>query len=142
MMDQICAHIHNYFTDAQDIRAGEYEIAGGTLELPFLMEGQYFRIVGSAMNDGVYAYPAEDLTDETFTGEIWAMKVPAGLRKLAAEIEAWQEKYGAAVSGPYQSESFAGYSYQRSAAIDAAGAGGAAWQTVFKSRLNEWRKLS
>ena len=169
MLEAICAHLHNYFTADEDIHAGTWTIENGTLDLSgILIEGQYFRIVGSALNDGVYAYPiqtvqageqagGEDeageqqaeaapargiLLDETFTGEIWAMKVPRALRALAAEIEAWQARYGAAMASPYMSENIIGvYSYSRGAESAAAGGSADAWKNVFKGRLNEWRKL-
>lgn len=151
MLEQICAHIHNYFTDPDDIRPGEYTIEGGAIELPFLKTGQYFRILGSALNDGVYQYPvdatdaAQALADETFEGEIWPMKVPKAVRALAAEIALWQEKYGAAVASPFQSESVIGvYSYTKqggNTAVNGAAADAGGWQAAFKSRLNPWRCL-
>lgn len=141
MLDRICAHIHNYFTDEEEIRTGEWTIADGAIALEFLMEGQYFRIVGSVFNDGVFKYGTDALTDETFTGEIWPMKVPRAVVELAAEIETWAEKYGAIMASPLTSESVIGvYSYTK-----ASGSGGGmdadAWKDAFKSRLNPWRKL-
>lgn len=142
MVGEICAHIHNYFAGEADVRRGVFVIEGGGIDLSgFVAEGQYFRIVGSAMNDGVYCYPAEDLKDERFSGEVWAMRVPAGLRALAAEIALWQEKHGEAMAAPYQSESFGGYSYTRAAGLDRGGAGGSGWMNVFRARLNQWRRL-
>ena len=149
MIAEICGHIHNWFTADEDRHAGTYAIVGGALVLPFLSDGQYFRIVGSALNDGVYRYPvdpedgAQALADETFTGEIWAMKVPRAFQLLAGEIEAWENQYGAAVSSPYQSESVIGvYSYTKAGAgVGNGGISGASWQSAYKSRLNRWRKL-
>lgn len=143
MIDVICGHIHNYFTAPEDIRAGEYTIQGGSIDLPFLVHGQYYRIVGSALNDGVYQYGAEGdaLRDETFDGEIWAMKPPRAFIALCGEIGEWQSKYGAALMSPYQSESVIGvYTYQRAA--NAAGADADGWRAVFAGRLNQWRKLA
>lgn len=145
MLEQICAHIHNYFTDPDAVRAGEYTIAGGTIELPFLVPGQYFRILKSTLNDGVYQYPAEALADETFEGEIWPMKVPRPVILLAEEIEAWQAKYGAAMASPFQSENVIGvYSYTKQRGntyVNGVAADAGGWQAAFKSRLNPWRKL-
>ena len=133
MIDDICGSIHNYFTGDGDVHRGTFEISGGSIDLPFLAGGQYFRIVGSALNDGVYQYPAQGLSDETFTGEVWAMRVPRAFLRLAEEIVAWQEKYGAAAASPYQSENVIGvYSYTRAS-------GG--WEGAFRDRLNRWRKL-
>lgn len=142
MLDEICANIHNWFCDADDIRAGAFAIEGGALALDFLAEGQYFRIVGSLFNDGVYTYPAEGLTDETFDGEVWPMRPPKAFVALCAEIEAWQDKYGAVMASPYQSESVIGvYSYTK-AATGSGGSGSGGWESAFRGKLNRWRKLS
>lgn len=142
MLEQICAFIHNYF-DAARI-AGTFTISGGALTVPGLVIGQYFRIVGSRLNDGVYQYGYNDLTDETFTGEIWDMRPPRSFIALAGEIENWVTKYGDAVTSPYQSESFGGYSYSLKSGSTSSGTDSAAanWQGVFKTRLNQWRKLA
>ena len=52
MIEQICGHIHNYFEDGR--QRGTYTVTGGTLQLDGLQTGQYFRILGSMFNDGVY----------------------------------------------------------------------------------------
>ena len=96
-------------------------------------------MVGSVFGDGVYQYPASGLKDETFDGAIWSLSVPQAVVNLAEEIEAWQAKNGEAAAGPYQSESFGGYTYSK--AVDAATGGAVSWQAAFRSRLNDWRKL-
>ena len=102
MIEQICAFIHNYFYG--DRYSGTFTIADSVITpTPGLINGQYFRICGSRMNDGVYQYPVTGLTDETFTGVIWDMRPPKSFLSLVTDIEAWQQKYGDAVSGPYQS---------------------------------------
>ena len=91
----------------------------------------------------MYRYGVDTLTDETFTGVIWDMRPPKSFLTLAEEIEAWQTKYGAATQGPYQSESFNGYSYSKSSATDASGKSvPVTWQTTFRSYLNQYRKLA
>lgn len=136
MLTEICAEIRNYFV--QDIHNGTFEIVGGKIEpLDFLQEGQYFRIIGSVFNDGVYQYPATSLTDEVFEGAVWSMAVPPSVIDLAAEIEEYN-KSDAGKASPYISESFGGYSYTK--ATDANGAP-ISWQKAFASRLNKWRKL-
>lgn len=141
MIEKICAYIHNYFVYAR--YSGTFTIENGSIALPFLVDGQYFRICGSRMNDGVYQYPTDALADETFDGVIWEMRVPRAFLDLVAEIEAWQEKYGAATAGPYQSESFNGYSYNKGTASDASGRSvPITWQTTFGSYLNQYRKLA
>ena len=150
MIEQICAFIHNYFYG--DRYSGTFTITNGVLTVPGLINGQYFRICGSRLNDGVYQYPAQAaagkppiLKDETFNGVIWDMRPPKTFLTLVGEIETWQTKYGEATTGPYQSESFGGYSYSLKSGSTASGqadpnAGG--WQGVFRSRLNEWRKIA
>ena len=141
MLTELCAELKNYFLrDAsKDIHSGEFTIENGTIELPFLISGQYFRIVGSVLNDGVYKYPASGLTDESFTGSVWAMAVPLSVIALADEIAAWNTANAEALSGPYQSESFGGYSYSK-----ASGASGGAytWKDQFAGRLAKYRRLS
>lgn len=142
MIDEICGTIHNYFTDKEDIRSGEYIIEGGALDLDFLLPGQYFRIVGSAMNDGVWQHPADGLVDETFTGQIWPMRPPRAFLTMAEEISQWQDKYGAAMLSPYQSENVIGvYSYTKAATGSGGASSAAGWKDVFKNKLNRWRKL-
>ena len=140
---EICEDIKNYFLahKEDDIHSGEYKIEnGGIASLDFLKEGQYFRIVGSALNDGVYKYPADDLKDEEFEGSIWAMSVPPTFVALAEEIIDWVETNGKALAGPYTSESFAGYSYTK--ASTKSGSGGAfTWVDQFATRLTPYRRM-
>lgn len=143
MLTNICADIKNYFLTnrEQDIHQGTYTIENGTIDLSdLLLEGQYFRIAGSRLNDGVYRYPAEGLQDEEWSGAIWAMSVPPAFLDLVDEIEDWVQKNGEAVSGPYTSESFAGYSYSK--ATSKTGTGGYSWQDQFATRLNPYRRLN
>lgn len=137
MLEQVLRHIKNWFV--ADTRDGSYTVEGGALTLPFLLDGQYFRVIGSVFNDGLHKYPVTDLTDETFDGTIWALAVPPAVVQLADDISAWQAKNGEAAASPYASESFGGYSYSR--ATDATTGGAVTWETAFRSRLNEWRKI-
>ena len=138
MLEQVLMNIRRWFPVEGGIHSGTFTIKDGGITLPFLAEGQYFRIVGSVFNDGLYQYPAADLTDETFTGSVWALAVPKAVIDLADEIQKWQEKNGEAASGIYQSESFGGYQYSKQTASD--GGQLTVW-SVFRKRLNQWRKL-
>ena len=71
MLAELCAELKNYFlrNQSEDIHNGLFTISDGSIDLPFLLDGQYFRIVGSVMNDGVYQYPVSELADETFPGQ-------------------------------------------------------------------------
>ena len=138
MLEQVLRHLNNWFL--VDIHEGMFTVENGSIALPFLQNGQYFRICGSVFNDGLHQYPVIDLTDETFTGTVWALAVPKAVVTLSTEIAAWEEKNGEAAASPYQSESFGGYSYtKRSAGSDSGTLNG--WQDAFRGRLNDWRKL-
>ena len=136
-MNDLCDNLNNYFE--REIHTGTFTVENGSISLPFLLNGQYFRIVGSVLNDGVYKYPCSGLTDESFRGEVWAMGIPPALVALLAEINEWQTKYGETVNSPYSSESFAGYSYSK--ATDSQTGGAVTWQSAFRSRLSRWRKI-
>ena len=140
MLNELCKEINNWFV--QKIYFDEYTIEDGILIVPELQQGQYFRIVGSVFNDGVYQYPAAGLNDETFDGAVWAMAIPQEVIALSSEIEEWVDKYAkvdSSAMSPYQSESFGGYSYSKASSGDENG--GNTWQSVFRSRLNQWRKI-
>lgn len=139
MLTELCGVLRNWFET--DRISGTYTVENGSIALPFLQEGQFFRIVGSVFNDGVHQYPDYGMADETFDGSIWPMSVPPALLCLGEEIKAWQEKNGDIAASPYTSESFGGYSYSKTTSGSAIGAGMVTWQSVFKSRLNQWRKI-
>lgn len=140
-----CCELNNYFE--KEIYLGEFTIEGGRIVLPAIVDikdGQYFRIVGSVFNDGVYQYPATGLTNEVFQGAVWAMAVPPSALALFDTIKEWDTKYAndEVANSPYQSESFGGYSYSKGYNSSANGSDTTvSWQKQFKSRLNRWRKL-
>lgn len=136
MLETVLRHLNNWFLVPDGVHAGEFTVQDGQLTLSFLQTGQYFRVVGSVFNDGLHQYPATDLTDETFDGSIWALAVPKAVEALAGEIDAWQTKNGE--PGPFTSESFGGYSYSKATNKSGVAVG---WQDVFKSRLNDWRRI-
>ena len=165
-IESLCAECHNYFEISKEI--GDFTIENGIISLPFLCENQFFRIVGSKFNDGVYIYGKDhiirdatwedvlkdnanwnelkdekwgelkrhELTDETFHGGIWPMRMPVAFMNLAKEIEEYNYS-DAAKPSPYASESISGhYSYTKGSPADNA------WQNVFKNKLNRWRKVA
>ena len=95
MLEQVLMNIRNWFTVEGGIHSGTFSIKDGGITLPFLADGQYFRIIGSVFNDGLHQYPATDLVDEEFSGAIWALAIPPAAVDLAAELQTWQEKTGA-----------------------------------------------
>lgn len=146
MLTELCQELRNWFDRDQPKYQGDYHISDGVLidVIPKLQAGQYFRIMGSTFNDGVYQYPVYDLRDEDFHGSIWLMAVPKEIETLSEEIDKWQQKYydidGQAMS-PYSSESFGGYSYTKSSSGSNSGDGGASWQSAFASQLKRYRKI-
>ena len=138
MLEQVLRDIRNWFTVDGGIHSGTFTIEDGGITLPFLATGQYFRIIGSVFNDGLHQYPASDLKAETFEGTVWALAVPQAVIELATEMETWETKNGEAAAGIYQSESFGGYQYSKQTASD--GGQVTVW-SVFRKRLNQWRKL-
>ena len=141
VLTEICDYLNNYFWEKKI--KGHFTIQGKTLTVSGLKDGQYFRILGSTFNDGVHLYPANDLVDEAFDGEVWAMAVPQTVIALTSEITAWQDKYGGATSNalsPFNSESFSGYSYSKSGS-SVSGGTATSWQDVYAGRLNKYRKL-
>lgn len=139
MLERVLTHIHNWFE--KNGRFGEWKISDGSLYLPFIQNGQYYRIIGSIFNDGLHLYPSDDLKDETFYGHIYGLAIPNQVIEISKEIEEWQEKNGDQSDSPFQSESFGGYSYSKgSDSSDSDGLSG--WQKAFASKLSPWRKLS
>lgn len=141
MLENVLIHLKNWFVVPRGVHEGTYTIKNGSLELPFLQNGQYFRICGSVFNDGLHKYGEVfcELQDETFTGTVWALAIPKAVVELSAKIEEWQNKNGEAVASPFTSESFGGYSYTK--ATDPNSGGAVTWETAFRSQLNPWRKL-
>jgi hypothetical protein len=145
MLNEICEHLHNFF-DARDGEyidrtAGTFAISDGLISplSSSLIAGQYIRIVGSLLNDGIYLLPSNftisTLVNETFTGAIFGLAIPRDLVTLDSEITAW---VAANPASGYVSESFGGWSGTK-----ATGANGAAlsWKSVYAARLNRWRKI-
>ena len=149
MLSELCGYLRNWFERAKFY--GHFKIEDGNI-ISFndgdmeLLDGQYIRIVGSVLNDGVYLYDSEGiegLVDEEYDGAVWSLAIPKELVALASEISDWQTKYGSSDSAalsPYTSESFGGYSYSKNAsASDSDSLGG--WQGAFANRLGQWRKI-
>lgn len=152
MLTEVCNFVHNYFEHTT--YRGCFEIVDGDIDLSgMVLNGQRFRIVGSAMNDGIYTYhadgvyndddtTAEPLLDETFTGIIVAMSVPTAFQKIVKEISDWQEANKSVIESPYTSESFGGYSYTKATGKGANTGGVLTWQDVFRTKLNAYRKIA
>lgn len=151
MLSELCREINNYFCyDFEDKIHGRFAVVDGKLTPPVdLIDGQYFRVIGSIFNDGVHQFvEADKMVDEpTFDGQLWKMRVPQEVLDLAERISEWRTKNEAADSpnmSPYQSESFGIYSYSKGGSgQSSSGAGGTAvsWQSQFASELNKYRRV-
>ena len=149
MLNELCGYLRNYFEEK--IYAGDFTIESGIISGSItmdLLENQYIRIVGSRLNDGVYQYKSAGITglsDETFNGAVWSLAIPKEVIAIDAEIDAWQAKYGgvdSAAMSPFSSESFGGYSYTKAQGFASTGGGMLTdWQSLFASRLSQWRKI-
>lgn len=136
MLEEILSYVNNWFPVKNGIYRDKFEIVNGSIVLPFLQNGQYFRIVGSIFNDGLYNYPPAEMVDETFEGEVWALAVPPSVIALASEIEEWCNNNP---ESRFMSESFNGYSY--TVAANPASGAPMSWQEVFRPKLNRYRRL-
>ena len=134
MINELCNEINNWFEDEKHF--DEYKIESGIIAPSVnLVEGQYYRIIGSLFNDGVHKFGENDLVDESFEGSIWTMRVPPEVVRLVQQIETYNSS---STLTPFTSESFGGYSYTK--ATDANGVP-LDWRTMFRSSLNRWRKI-
>lgn len=148
---EICMDLHNFFPPANKradnsyIRRGHFIISGSYIApLEFIKPNQYFRIVNSDMNDGVWQNNPEslkDLIDEEFDGEIWAMAVPRHFIALCEDIKKFNAKVDemALIEKGYASESWGGYSYSLSSSAPAAMV---EWEKRISKNLNAYRKIN
>lgn len=144
MITELCLYLHNWFNYRQPKVFDTFVIEDGSLSPDWIKDGQYYRIVGSVFNDGVYKHGSEELVDEEFDGAIWLMAVPKDVEELAKEIAEWQKTYGGAESqsmSPYNSESFGGYSYSKSGGSSGTLSSVPTWQSVYADRLARYRKI-
>lgn len=153
MLNQLCGYLRNYFEKAKIF--GTVKIEGGVVTVTKFTDdsekkefsplvGQYIRIVGSYLNDGVYKWTdtgiITDLKDETFDGAVWLLAIPKEVVDIAAEIAEWRTTYEKATSTPYSSESLSASSYSYSKASGDSIAS-LAWPSVFAARIAQWRKI-
>lgn len=142
-LDEVCGFLRNWFTVPGGVHVGTYTVVDGALTLPFLQNGQYYRIIGSVFNDGVHRYGTADdkLAPESFHGAVWALAIPQAVIAIAKEIEEWSAQNAVTVASPYQSESFGGYSYSKAAPSGSGTQKTLTWRNVFAAKLARWRKL-
>lgn len=142
MLTEMCNTCRNWFTPRGGKHVGKFTIESGSISpLDFILDDQYFRILGSHFNDGVYKNTPDVLSSlipESFDGQIWEMCVPPAFITLSNEIDDFNKKLTDGAIGPYESESWGGYSYT----LATGSSGGViTWQEAFAPKLAEWRKL-
>lgn len=145
MLTEFFQYLQNWFYGNEPRFDDEFTIEDGQLNIADKIKlGQYYRIFGSTLNDGVYLHGDETLLNETFTGTVRLMAVPRDVSALIREISAWQTKYGGLDSeamSPFTSESFGGYSYSKGQSANGNGSSATSWQSVFGARLSLWKKV-
>ena len=139
-INDVLFEINNYFDVSHEEQ--EYEITTtkiiGTLEEDYVA-GQYVRILGSLLNDGVYKITTVDTGELTLdatliaenTGReicLYGLAIPPALSTLITEITTNGTNEG------IQSESVSRYSVSF-------GDGGKAWTNLYKKALNNYRKM-
>lgn len=139
MLEELLRHINNRFERGSV--SGTFTVEDGGIEAEGLLDGQYYWVEGSVLNDGLHLHPASDMVAETFTGRVVMLAVPSVVVELAGEIEDWCDDNTKALSGPYASESFGGYSYTKAGVQSGGTASVTGWQAHFATRLNPFRKL-
>lgn len=130
-LTDLCQECKNWFEIEKHFDT--FNVENGSVDLDFLDEGQYFRIIGSKFNDGVHEYRTVALRDETFNGAIWALAIPQAFLDLVDKINEYESKNAKVIDSPYQSESFGGYSYSKGSDTN--------WKRHFADDLNRWRKV-
>lgn len=147
ILTELCQELHNWFDRDQEKWFGDVTVENHEISIngvrADLLEGQYFRIINSRLNDGVYQYPAEVLKDEAFRGAVWSMAIPPSVVALAEEIAEYNEQNAKIINSPYQSESFGGYSYTKASGSGSSSGKGnpSGWRQHFADDLDRWRKL-
>lgn len=146
MLTEICAYLRNYFDrDSYGNRLPsweeEIEISDGELVgfADRLLPGQYYRIIDSMLNDGVYRYGDAGLTDETFRGTVQAMAIPAPVVEAAQRLKEHRTKYGEALDSPFSAESYFGYSWTKDTSDSANSTPGI--PASIAASLSPWRKI-
>lgn len=155
-LTDLCEKLRNWFD--VDRHFGTFEIENGTIDLDFIREGQFYRLVGSKQ-DGIYFVEnykklmfvksisdgtqsdfnidGIEAKDETFNGAIWELSFPLNFVLFYENVCDWETKYADKVNSPFQSESFGGYSYSKANGSN----GGLTVWDKFASDLLRWQKI-
>ena len=141
-MDKILAYLKNYFYRFGE--NGTYTIEDNSITVRGkYVEGQYIRLTGSVLNDGVYkviniednVITLDGAVNEVFEGVIYSLVIPKEIIELEKKIKKYEEDNP---QGGYISESFGNYSYNKGT-----NANGElnTWKDVFKVELRPYKKV-
>lgn len=139
-INEICNYLNNDFRC--ETHLGEFAIENGVLDLSEIeiLDGQFFKIENSVLNDGIYQHPEDKLNDERFEGAVSLLRIPPEVIEIAEEIKNWEQENVATLNSPYQSESFGNYQYTK-ASGNAADGSAYSWREVFGNKLAKYRKI-
>jgi len=154
-LTDLCEKLRNWFD--VDRHFGTFAIENGTIDLDFIREGQFYRLIGSKQdgiymfngdylefikkittdNNGEFIVEADKIADETYKGALWELNIPKNFILQYANMCDWETKNADVLNSPFQSESFGGYSYSK-----ANGSNGSltVWDN-FASDLARWQKI-
>ena len=114
-MEEILNYINNYFAVSKE--ENNFNINNNVIQVRGkYLQGQYIKLEGSILNDGIYK--VETLVDNTITivgaineefeGVIYGLAIPKDILEITNKFEEQKEKI---VNSIYDSESFGEYSY-------------------------------
>ena len=141
-MEDILSYINNYFAVTKE--EGTFKIIDDAITIRGnYLQGQYIKLEGSILNDGIYKIESlgnKSITlvganNEEFKGAIYSLAIPKDLVGISVKLEELKEK---ATNGIYESESFGEYSYTL-----AKNSKGEIYSNIdsFKNELKKYRKM-
>lgn len=143
MLEEILKIINNYFYATGE--KGSYNIQDNKLTVKRkYIQGQYIKIEGSIMNNGVHKVlevsdnqiTLEEAINEEFEGVIYGLAIPKDIIRLEPKIKEFESKVKNSV---YVSESVGGYSYTKAA--DKNG-NVQSWVGAFANDLRPYRRIT
>lgn len=142
-MESLLKYLNNFFYNFGEY--GQHEISFNKITVKGVYYvGQYVKIVGSCVNDGVYQVLKVDsgtitlvgeLSNEAFTGTIFSLGVPGRLKEISEQIQEFNRQL---TTNGFASESFGDYSYTKATNANGELVG---WKDIFKDDLRPYRKI-
>lgn len=142
MLEEIMLYCRNFFYKTKE--HGNFIISNNQIKMQGrYIKGQYIRIIGSMLNDGVYMIEESidniitvtGLNNEIFEGYIMGLAVPKNFLSLASKIEEYKINNK---NTDIVSESLGNYSYSKATINGKV----VTWENVFFDSLKPYRKLT